>query len=186
MADLAGGAARRRNERQLRSWLRHERMTVRMELAAARRQSAEGRGRSLLRRCLSRRGCPRRLGARTLVCLSSPCRCWLVATASTTHCPLAPGSRAQEAAERGEGRAGWSMSLVCKSCRFFQFRSCSSSAWSSTPLSLRRVYPIFQTVRLTWDSPVASNGGRRRCLQAEQVHFPAVAQRQVPWSKLFV
>ena len=35
MADLAGGAARRRRERRLRSWLRHERMTVRMELAAA-------------------------------------------------------------------------------------------------------------------------------------------------------
>ena len=29
------GSARRRRERQLRSWLRHERMTVRMELAAA-------------------------------------------------------------------------------------------------------------------------------------------------------
>ena len=32
---------------------------------------------------------------------------------------------------------GWSMSLVCKSCRFFQFRSCSSSTWSSSPLSWR-------------------------------------------------
>ena len=29
------GSARRRRERRLRSWLRHERMTVRMELAAA-------------------------------------------------------------------------------------------------------------------------------------------------------
>ena len=35
------------------------------------------------------------------------------------------------------------------------------------------------------DSPVASHGGRRSCLQVEQVHFPVVAQRQVPWSKLF-
>ena len=40
MADLAGGAARRRRERRLRSWLRHERMTVRMELAAALHHSA--------------------------------------------------------------------------------------------------------------------------------------------------
>ena len=40
MADLPGGAARRRRERQLRSWLRHERMTVRMELAAALHHSA--------------------------------------------------------------------------------------------------------------------------------------------------
>ena len=29
--------------------------------------------------------------------------------------------------------AGWSMSQVCKSCWFLQFRSCSSSTWSSTP-----------------------------------------------------
>ena len=40
MADLAGGAARRRRELRLRSWLRHERMTVRMELAAALHHSA--------------------------------------------------------------------------------------------------------------------------------------------------
>ena len=40
MADLAGGATRRRRERRLRSWLRHERMTVRMELAAALHHSA--------------------------------------------------------------------------------------------------------------------------------------------------
>ena len=75
---------------------------------------------------------------------------------------------------------GWSMLLVCR------FRSCSFSTWSSTPLSLRRVFPMVQTVRLTLDSPVASHGGRRPCLQVEQVHFPVVAQRQVPWSKLFV
>ena len=35
MAERDVGSARRRRERQLRSWLRHERMTVRMELAAA-------------------------------------------------------------------------------------------------------------------------------------------------------
>ena len=29
-------------------------------------------------------------------------------------------------------------------------------------------------------------GGRRPSLQVEQVHFPVVTQRQVPWSKLFV
>ena len=40
MADLAGGAARRRRERRLRSWLRHERVTMRMELAAALHHSA--------------------------------------------------------------------------------------------------------------------------------------------------
>ena len=33
--DSGSSAARRRRERRLRSWLRHERMTVRMELAAA-------------------------------------------------------------------------------------------------------------------------------------------------------
>ena len=33
--DFGSSAARRRRERRLRSWLRHERMTVRMELAAA-------------------------------------------------------------------------------------------------------------------------------------------------------
>ena len=49
-----------------------------------RRRQAQGSGRRLSRRLPSRRGCPRRLGARTLVCLSSRCRCWLVATASTT------------------------------------------------------------------------------------------------------
>ena len=76
-------------------------------------------------------------------------------------------------------RAGWSMSLLCKSCRF-QFCGCTFSMWSSTPLSLRRVHPMVQTVRLTWDSPVPSNGGRRPFLQVEQVHFPVVAQRQVP------
>ena len=62
----------------------------------------------------------------------------------------------------------------------------SSSTWSSTHLSLRRVYPMVQTVRQTWDFPVASHGGRRPCLQVEQVHFHVVTQRQVPWSKLFV
>ena len=70
-----------------------------------------------------------------------------------------------------------------QSCRF-QFRSCSSSTWSSTPLSLRRVYPMVQTVRQTWDSKVASHGGRRPCSGVEQVHFPVVAQRQFPWSTL--
>ena len=40
-------------------------------------------------------------------------------------------------------RAGWSMSGM-QSCRFL--RSCSSSTWSSSPLSLRRVYPMVQTV----------------------------------------
>ena len=35
MAERDVGSARRRRERRLRSWLRHERMTVRMELAAA-------------------------------------------------------------------------------------------------------------------------------------------------------
>ena len=35
MAERDVGSARRRRERWLRSWLRHERMTVRMELAAA-------------------------------------------------------------------------------------------------------------------------------------------------------
>ena len=35
MAERDGGSARRRRERRLRSFLRHERMTVRMELAAA-------------------------------------------------------------------------------------------------------------------------------------------------------
>ena len=34
MAERDMGTARRRRERRLRSWLRHERMTVRMELAA--------------------------------------------------------------------------------------------------------------------------------------------------------
>ena len=34
------------------------------------------------------------------------------------------------------------------------------SSWSSTPLSLRRVYHKVQTVRQTWDSPVASHCGR--------------------------
>ena len=40
MAERGAGSARRRRERRLRSWLRHERMTVRMELAAARHHSA--------------------------------------------------------------------------------------------------------------------------------------------------
>ena len=40
MAERDGGSARRRRERQLRSFLRHERMTVRMELAAALHHSA--------------------------------------------------------------------------------------------------------------------------------------------------
>ena len=40
-------------------------------------------------------------------------------------------------------RAGWSMSGM-QSCRFLC--SCSSSTWSSSPLSLRRVYPMVQTV----------------------------------------
>ena len=35
MAERDVGSARRRRKRRLRSWLRHERMTVRMELAAA-------------------------------------------------------------------------------------------------------------------------------------------------------
>ena len=38
--DAGSGSARRRRERRLRSWLRHERMTVRMELAAALHHSA--------------------------------------------------------------------------------------------------------------------------------------------------
>ena len=40
MAERDVGSARRRRERQLRSWLRHERMTVRMELAAPLHHSA--------------------------------------------------------------------------------------------------------------------------------------------------
>ena len=36
----SSGSARRRMERRLRSWLRHERMTVRMELTAALHHSA--------------------------------------------------------------------------------------------------------------------------------------------------
>ena len=39
-AERETGSARRRRERRLRSWLRHERMTVRMELAAALHHSA--------------------------------------------------------------------------------------------------------------------------------------------------
>ena len=58
-------------------------------------------------------------------------------------------------------RAGWSISLVCS--REIQFHSCSSSMWSSSPLSLRTVYPMVLTIRQTWDSPVASHGGRRPC-----------------------
>ena len=38
--DAGSGSARRRRERRLRSWLRHERMTVRMELTAALHHSA--------------------------------------------------------------------------------------------------------------------------------------------------
>ena len=38
--DSGSGSARRRRERRLRSWLRHERMTVRMELTAALHHSA--------------------------------------------------------------------------------------------------------------------------------------------------
>ena len=38
--DAGSGSARRRMERRLRSWLRHERMTVRMELTAALHHSA--------------------------------------------------------------------------------------------------------------------------------------------------
>ena len=41
-------------------------------------------------------------------------------------------------------RAGWSMSLVCNRAGFLC--SCSSSTWSSSPLSLRSVYPMVQTV----------------------------------------
>ena len=40
MAERDVGSARRRRERRLRSWLRHERMTVRMKLAAALHHSA--------------------------------------------------------------------------------------------------------------------------------------------------
>ena len=43
MSDVARtGAARRRRERRLRSWLRHERMTVAAELAAALHHSRDG------------------------------------------------------------------------------------------------------------------------------------------------
>ena len=103
----------------LRSMLRHKRQTVAMELAAALHHSRDVgpgtndglraddselswvRGRRLLRRWPSRRGCPRRLGAQTLVCLSSRCRCWLVVTASTT--PLSAGS-CSSSSGRGRGR----------------------------------------------------------------------------------
>ena len=40
MAARDAGSARRRRERRLRLWLRHERMTVRMELTAAQHHSA--------------------------------------------------------------------------------------------------------------------------------------------------
>ena len=66
----SSGSAKRRRQRRLRSWLRHERQTVALELAAALHHSldatsevARGRGQSLSRRLPSRRGCPRRLGA---------------------------------------------------------------------------------------------------------------------------
>ena len=38
--DIAAGAARRRRERRLRSWLKHERMTVAMALAEASHHTA--------------------------------------------------------------------------------------------------------------------------------------------------
>ena len=41
MAGLAGGAARRRRERQLRSFLRHEELSVKMALAQALHHSAQ-------------------------------------------------------------------------------------------------------------------------------------------------
>ena len=65
-------------------------------------------------------------------------------------------------------RVGWSLSLVCSR----EFRSCSSSSWSSSPLSLRRVYPMVQTVRQTWDSPVAVQGGRRSCCAGRARSLP--------------
>ena len=47
---------------------------------------------------------------------------------------------------------GWSMSLFCSRAGS-SFRSCSSSSWSSSTLSLRRIYPMVQTVRQTIDIP---------------------------------
>ena len=43
MADGAGTSASRRRQRRLRSWLRHERQTVAMELAAALHHSRDAR-----------------------------------------------------------------------------------------------------------------------------------------------
>ena len=106
------GAAKRRRERRLRSMLRHERQTVTII-------TAEMQGRMLRtkpygdRKTASSRDaagasggggraagvCPRRLGARTLACLSS-----LGAVAGWWR-PASKG-RAQEAAEGGEGEEG--------------------------------------------------------------------------------
>ena len=102
MADLAGGVARRRRERQLRSWLRHERMTVRMELAAALHHSAGPETNDAVRsqKTVSSRGV--RPGvlqdpAPQLVVepglLFSPSRVWVVAQTAWTSQPRGSSSR---------------------------------------------------------------------------------------------
>ena len=81
-------------------------------------------------------------------------------------------------------RAWWSMPLVC------------SRAGSCPELQFIIVVVYTPVVALSLSHgpdcsldlgfPSCSHGSRRPCLQVEQVHFPVVAQRQVPWSKLFV
>ena len=65
-----------------------------------------------------------------------------------------------------------------------QFALGGRCPWYASRAGSNPVAALFQCGRLhpvwTWDSPVASNGGRRPCLQVEQVHFSVVAQRQVP------
>ena len=68
-------------------------------------------------------------------------------------------------------RSGWSMSLVCS-------RAGSSSAAAVHqrgrlhPCRCAEFYPMVQTVRQTWDSPVASHGGRRPCSEGRAGSLP--------------
>ena len=210
--DCAGsGAAKRRRDRRLRAWHRHVKMTVAMELATAsntvhsprglwwegretrqgtrrttayghRRPCLRGRGRHLCLRLPGRSGVTAPCGPPQGTLLSSWCRHWPVATASTT--PLSPsscrrlsGRRRRRKKRRGRGRTRFLRlaqyplpSPVAKRRKKKKKRKkkvpkTSSSSGCGRPYDHQRRVPAVQEVRVhgASDSVLPRSAGQSSC-----------------------
>ena len=119
--DIAAGAARRRRERRLRSWLKHERMTVAMALAEASHHTARtARARGWVRDEAFPKHPPPRSPARGTSALTTMTACRSSGARGLTA-SLVSGRRSES---RG---ASWSRSLTQHP--FFLFSTILSRSW---------------------------------------------------------